>query len=531
MNLLDVHNLSVTFRQGGQTTTALDGVSFSLAAGKTLGLVGESGSGKSVSALSILRLLPSPPAHSTADHIYFDGRDLLTADDGFLRGLRGNDISMIFQEPMTALNPLHHVGKQIAEALVIHGEANQRTARARAIDLMQRVGIEDAATRYTSYPHQLSGGQRQRIIIAMAIANRPKLLIADEPTTALDVTIQKQILDLLKDLQREYGLALLLITHDLGVVRYMADEICVMRHGQIVESGPTEQIFNHPSHAYTRELFGAIPKDPPPAPAQAPALLQATGVSVRFVRKKNLLRADSYLQAVDHIDLAVQPGESLGIVGESGSGKTTLGRAILGLQKATGVIQFNGQSLTDLRGVDKRAMRRHIQIVFQDPFGALSPRMSVGQIISEGLDIHAPDLSFAAKEERLVETMRAVELEPDMAVRYPHEFSGGQRQRIAIARALILQPRLLILDEPTSALDRSVQAQIIKLLRRLQAEQELAYLFISHDLHLVRAVSHRVLVLQHGKCVESGPTDQVFDAPQHPYTQKLISAILTSGGV
>jgi microcin C transport system ATP-binding protein len=528
MSLLDVQNLAVEFRQGGQTTKALKGVSFKLDAGKTLGLVGESGSGKSVSALSILRLLPSPPAQSTADHIRFDGHDLLAADQNFLRGLRGNEISMIFQEPMTALNPLHHVGKQIAEALVIHGEASPPTAKTQAIELMQRVGIDDAATRYTSYPHQLSGGQRQRIIIAMAIANRPKLLIADEPTTALDVTIQKQILDLLKDLQKEYGLALMLITHDLGVVRYMADEICVMRHGEIVESGPTEQIFNRPSHAYTRALFGAIPKESPPPPALAAPLLRAEAVCVRFVRQKNLFQADSYLQAVDHIDLAVQLGESLGIVGESGSGKTTLGRAILGLQKATGSILFDGQSLANLRGRDKRAMRQHIQIVFQDPFGALSPRMSVGQIISEGLDIHAPDLSLAAKEQRLVETMRAVELDPDLAGRYPHEFSGGQRQRIAIARALILQPRLLILDEPTSALDRSVQAQIIALLRRLQAEHGLAYLFISHDLHLVRAVSHRVLVLQHGKCVESGPTDQVFDAPQHPYTQKLISAILTS---
>jgi microcin C transport system ATP-binding protein len=528
MSLLDVQNLAVEFRQGGQTTKALKGVSFKLEAGKTLGLVGESGSGKSVSALSILRLLPSPPAQSTADHIRFDGHDLLAADHSFLRGLRGNEIAMIFQEPMTALNPLHHVGKQIAEALLIHGEASPNTAKMQAIELMHRVGIDDAATRYTSYPHQLSGGQRQRIIIAMAIANRPKLLIADEPTTALDVTIQKQILDLLKDLQKEYGLALMLITHDLGVVRYMADEICVMRHGEIVESGLTEQIFNNPNHAYTRELFGAIPKDPPPPPAPADPLLRAEGVCVRFVQKKNLFRADSYLQAVDHIDLAVQPGESLGIVGESGSGKTSLGRAILGLQEATGSILFDRQSLTDLSGRDKRAMRQHIQIVFQDPFGSLSPRMSVGQIISEGLDIHAPDLSPATKEARLIESMQAVELAPEMAGRYPHEFSGGQRQRIAIARALILRPRLLILDEPTSALDRSVQAQIIALLRRLQTEHGLAYLFISHDLHLVRAVSHRVLVLQHGKCVESGQTDQVFDAPQHPYTQKLISAILTS---
>lgn len=528
MTLLDVRNLSVEFRQAGRVTTALNGVSFALEQGKTLGLVGESGSGKSVTALSILRLLASPPAHTTADVIRFDGHDLLTAEDEFLRNLRGNEISMIFQEPMTALNPLHPVGKQISEALIIHGEASPRTAQTRAIDLMNRVGIEDAAVRYSSYPHQLSGGQRQRIIIAMAIANRPKLLIADEPTTALDVTIQKQILDLLRDLQKEYGLALLLITHDLGVVRYMADDICVMRHGDIVERGPTAEIFTHPTHDYTRDLFGAIPKDPPPPPAPAPALLQARGMSVKFVREKHLFRPDSYLQAVDNIDLSVQEGESLGIVGESGSGKTTLGRAILGLQKASGSITFDGQSLIDLRGRAKRAMRQHIQIVFQDPFGALSPRMSVGQIISEGLDVHAPDLTREAKNDLVEETMRAVELDPDMAWRYPHEFSGGQRQRIAIARALILRPRLLILDEPTSALDRSVQAQIIKLLRRLQAEQKLAYLFISHDLHLVRAVSHRVLVLQNGKCVETGPTDQVFDAPQHPYTRKLISAILTS---
>lgn len=528
MSLLEVKNLSITFHQGGALHHALTAFSFSLDAGKTLGLVGESGSGKSVSALSVLGLLPQPPAEVHADRIYFDGRDLQSLDEASWRHLRGNEIAMIFQEPMTALNPLHRVGDQIVENIVTHGGGDIRDARIKAIQLMERVGLDRAAQRFDSFPHQLSGGQRQRVIIAMAIANKPKLLIADEPTTALDVTIQKQILDLLKDLQAEYGMAILLISHDLGVIRYMADEVCVLRHGHMIETGDAGNIFDNPQHEYTRSLFGAIPKDSLPRPSELPALIEVKNLSVQFTQKKNLFRADEVFTAVDRVDLSVQPGESLGIVGESGSGKTTLGRAILGLQKSKGTIHFEGAPINRLRGKARRDLRRHMQIVFQDPFGALSPRMSVGQIITEGLDIHAPDLSVSQKQQRLEETMQAVELDPGFAGRYPHEFSGGQRQRIAIARALILQPRLLILDEPTSALDRSVQAQIIALLRRLQQEHQLAYLFISHDLQLVRAVSHRVLVLQKGQCVETGPTAQVFAAPQHAYTRALISAILPS---
>ena len=526
MTLLHVKDLIVDFRQNGAVTNAVRNVSFTLDAGKTLGIVGESGSGKSVTAMSILQLLPTPPASYAGGDIIFNTQSTMTASDDTLRKIRGNDIAMIFQEPMTALNPLHTVGAQISEALSLHGQ-NAKSSKSEAIALMQRVGIKDAETRYSNYPHELSGGQRQRIIIAMAIANRPKLLIADEPTTALDVTIQKQILDLLKDLQAEYGLAILLITHDLGVVRYMADTICVMQNGEIIEHGNVDDIFKDPKHPYTKTLFDAVPKDSPPPPQieQSP-ILEARHIRVQFTIKKNLFSSDETLQAVDGVNMVVYPGESLGVVGESGSGKTTLGRALLGLQKSEGDIIFRNQATNTLSNKEARALRKDRQIVFQDPFGSLSPRMSVGKIITEGLDVHEKHLSAEEKAQRLAQTLKDVELDISMVGRYPHEFSGGQRQRIAIARALIMEPELLVLDEPTSALDRSVQAQIINLLRRLQTEKNITYIFISHDLNIVRALSHRIMVMQNGKCVETGITSEVFKNPQEAYTQRLIQAVL-----
>ena len=526
MTLLDVKKLTVDFSQNGAVTHAVRNVSFNLNAGETLGIVGESGSGKSVSAMSILQLLPTPPAKYIGGTILLDKMNTMSATKTELREMRGNDVAMIFQEPMTALNPLHKVGDQISEALELHSH-DAKSSKAEAISLMQRVGIQNPETRYSSYPHELSGGQRQRIIIAMAIANRPKLLIADEPTTALDVTIQKQILDLLKDLQREYGLAILLITHDLGVVRYMANHVCVMQSGEIVEQGNVQEIFDNPQHEYTRTLFNAVPKDSPPMLEGRPdVILKANNIGVSFSIKRNIFGADETLQAVDNVSMQVQEGESLGIVGESGSGKTTLGRALLGLQKSDGEIFFKGQSIVNLSKKKARRLKKNMQIVFQDPFGSLSPRMSIGQIITEGLDVHAKDLSEAEKASRLVQTMKEVELDISLIGRYPHEFSGGQRQRIAIARALIMEPDLLVLDEPTSALDRSVQAQIINLLRQLQSEKNLAYIFISHDLHVVKALSHRIMVMRDGKCVESGYTSDVFNNPKEAYTKRLIEAVL-----
>lgn len=526
MSLLRVTDLSIDFVQGAEVTSAVKNVSFNIPAGTVLGLVGESGSGKSVSALSIMGLLPTPPARLRSGSIEFNGTDLGSCSQAEMRAMRGHHIGMIFQEPMSALNPLHRVGEQIGEVIGHHQKLSDVEIRKRTIALMERVGLEDAKLRAHDYPHQLSGGQRQRIVIAMAIANRPKLLIADEPTTALDVTIQRQILDLLKDLQNEMGMSILLITHNLGVVRYMADHVCVMQEGQIVESGDRDDILDRPQHPYTKSLIGAIPHAGPPALRRTTPLLHVENMQVQFPRKKNWLgRVVDHIHAVDDISFDLFAGECLGIVGESGSGKTTLGRAVLGLQKAQGTCVFDGQDLSHITPRLRRELRQDMQIVFQDPYGALSPRLSVGDIITEGLDVHRRHLSSQERQQALIEAMETVELDPDWAERYPHEFSGGQRQRIAIARALILKPRFLVLDEPTSALDRSVQAQIITLLRRLQRDHNLAYLFISHDLEVVRAMAHRVIVMRHGKAVETG--EDIFTHPQHRYTQDLLAAALT----
>lgn len=524
--LLRIENLHVGFTSDGRQTTAVDGVSFEVPEGKTLGLVGESGSGKSVSALSVLGLLPYPAAYHNNGRIMFDGDDIMDADTRVLQRLRGNDISMIFQEPMSSLNPLHDIEKQISEVIQLHRGLSRKAARDETCALLERVGIPDPQSRLGALPHELSGGQRQRVMIAMALANRPRLLIADEPTTALDVTIQKQILDLLQGLQRENGMAILLITHDLGVVRKMANRICVMQQGQIVENDESHAIFEKPAHAYTKKLIAAEPSGAPePLKANPPEIVSGENVKVWFPIRQGLLRrAQTHVKAVNDISLTVRRGETLGIVGESGSGKTTLGRAMIGLQRAQGSITINGTNLSAASPAARRAMRKHMQIVFQDPYGALSPRLPVVDIIGEGLAIHEPELTSAVRMARVKSILEDVELDPDIAGRYPHEFSGGQRQRIAIARALVLNPEFIILDEPTSALDRSVQAQIIELLRRLQAERGLTYLFISHDLKVVRALAHRVLVMQNGVAVELGHTQQIFEAPGSPYTKTLIEA-------
>ena len=525
--LLQVSDLHVGFRNDGQQSDAVHNISFDIRRGETLGLVGESGSGKSVSALSILKLLPYPAAFHKAGHIRFDGEDIFAAAPNRLQAIRGNDIAIIFQEPMSSLNPLHNIEKQISEIIQLHNGATRAQARAKTITLLKRVGIDNAEDRLTALPHELSGGQRQRVMIAMALANEPKLLIADEPTTALDVTIQKQILDLLKQLQAETGMAVLLITHDLGIVRKMADRICVMQDGHIVERGTPDDIFDNAQHAYTQKLLDAEPSGILQTPPEAARLVEAENMRVWFPMRRGLLRRTyDHVKAVDDISFTLKKGQTLGIVGESGSGKTTLGRAILGLQQATGKATINGTDILQTGRQQRRALRREMQIVFQDPFGALSPRMPVGDIIAEGLRLHEPSLSSGDIAQRVEDILREVELDPDTANRYPHEFSGGQRQRIAIARALILQPRFIVLDEPTSALDRSVQAQIIDMLRRLQEQKGLTYLFISHDLKVVRALSHDVMVMQHGKCVEYGPTAQIFDAPQQDYTRNLIDAAL-----
>jgi microcin C transport system ATP-binding protein len=529
--LLDIQDLHVGFRSDGRESDAVKHIHFEVRRGETLGLVGESGSGKSVSALSILKLLPYPAAFHHSGCIMFDGEDLSTAAENRLQAIRGNDISMIFQEPMSSLNPLHNIEKQISEMIQLHRPTTRAKARAQTIALLTRVGIDDAEKRLGALPHELSGGQRQRVIIAMALANKPKLLIADEPTTALDVTIQKQILDLLLELQREDGMAILLITHDLGVVRKMADRICVMQNGEIVETGQPEAIFDAPQHAYTKKLLAAEPSGLLETPAPRQDLVAADNIRVWFPMRRGFLRRTyDHVKAVDDISFTIPEGQTLGIVGESGSGKTTLGRAILGLQKAQGSVVINKRHVLSASKAERRTMRQQMQIVFQDPYGALSPRMSVGDIIAEGLALHEPQLSRAERQLRVRDILQEVELEPDTANRYPHEFSGGQRQRIAIARALILQPRFIVLDEPTSALDRSVQAQIIDMLRRLQVEKGLTYLFISHDLKVVRALAHRVMVMQHGHCVEYGPTAEIFDQPQNPYTRQLIEAALDTGG-
>ena len=527
--LLEIRNLSVTFagRGGTKPVEAVKGVSLTLDRGETLALVGESGSGKSVTALSILQLLPYPvAAHSARSSIRFAGEELVGATPKRLRRVRGNRIAMVFQEPMTSLNPLHTLERQIAETLFIHRHMSAGRARERTLELLRLVGLPDAEHRLAAYPHQLSGGQRQRVMIAMAIANEPDILIADEPTTALDVTIQAHVLELLKDLRDRFGMALLLITHDLTIVRKMADKICIMTEGGIVEAGPTTEIFDRPRHPYTRRLLAAEPKGrAAPADPAAPELMAAEDIKVWFpIRRGVLRRIGGYVKAVDGVSLAVRTGTTLGVVGESGSGKTTLGLALLRLTEAQGHIRFAGDDIVAQSQRRLRPLRREMQVVFQDPFSSLSPRLSVAQIVEEGLKVHRLAAS-AAERRRLIETaLVEVGLDPEAAERYPHEFSGGQRQRIAIARALVLKPRFVVLDEPTSALDMSVQAQIVELLRELQSRHGLAYLFISHDLRVVRALAHEILVMKDGKIVEAGLTEQVMTAPEHPYTRALMAA-------
>jgi microcin C transport system ATP-binding protein len=523
--LLEVDDLAVSFDVGGRMVEALRGVSFAIERGETLALVGESGSGKSVTALSVLQLLPYPAARHPSGRIRFDGQDLLGAPEQTLRKIRGNRVAMIFQEPMTSLNPLHRVEKQIGETLRLHRAMSEDAARKRSLELLARVGIVEPEKRLASFPHELSGGQRQRVMIAMALANEPDLLIADEPTTALDVTIQAQILALLRELKAESAMSLLLITHDLGIVRKMADRICVMNGGRIVEQAPAKQIFEAPQHPYTRHLLAAEPGGaPPPPPATAPVAIEGRDVRVWFPVKRGVLRRTvDHIKAVDGVTLAVREGETVGVVGESGSGKTTLAMALLRLERSTGEIAFFGRAIQGLPFAETRALRREMQVVFQDPFASLSPRLSVGRIVEEGLRIHGPG-DAAEREARVVEILREVGLDPESRHRYPHEFSGGQRQRIAIARAMVLRPRFVVLDEPTSALDVSVQAQIVELLRELQRRHGLAYLFISHDLRVVRAMSHQVIVLRGGRVVEQGPAAELFAAPRDPYTRALFSA-------
>jgi len=524
--LLQVRDLHVSFGRGANEVKAVRGVSFEIGKGEAVALVGESGSGKSVTALSILQLLPYPLAHHPKGSITFRGKELIGAREEVLRDIRGDDISMVFQEPMTSLNPLHTIEKQVNEVLILHKGLDRAKARLRTLELLRLVGIPEPEKRLAAYPHELSGGQRQRVMIAMALANEPDLLIADEPTTAVDVTIQAQLLKLLKELQEKLGMALLLITHDLGIVRKMAARVCVMTEGLIVEHGPTAQAFDNPQHAYTRKLLAAEPKGHPvQAAPDAPAVMDGDDVKVWFPIKAGVLRrVVDHVKAVDGISVTVREGHTVGVVGESGSGKTTLALALLRLIQSDGPIRFDGTRIDGLSGREVRPLRRQMQIVFQDPYGSLSPRLSVAQIVAEGLKVHDLAKSEEERDGMIVAALQEVGLDPEARHRYPHEFSGGQRQRIAIARAMILKPRFVVLDEPTSALDMSVQAQIVDLLRELQERHKLAYMFISHDLRVVRALADEVLVLKDGKVMEQGQAEQIFERPQHPYTQALMAA-------
>ena len=526
MPLLAVRDLSVSFAVEGAEVEAVRHVSFDIERGASMALVGESGSGKSVTALSIMQLLPYPKARHPSGSIRFQGEELIGAPDARMQRVRGDRIAMIFQEPMTSLNPLHTIEKQINEVLRVHKHLSRRAAHARTLELLRLVGLPEAERRLDAYPHQLSGGQRQRVMIAMALANEPDLLIADEPTTALDVTIQAQILTLLAELRAKFGMALLLITHDLGVVRKMVERVCVMSAGEIVEAGATREIFESPQHPYTRRLLAAEPRRMARAPrADAPVVMEAHDVRVWFPIRRGLLRRMvGHIKAVDGVSLTVREGQTVGVVGESGSGKTTLGLALLRLQSCQGRIRFGGVELQSMSSRELRPLRRAMQIVFQDPFGALSPRMSIAQIVGEGLGVHGIGATAAERRELIDGALREVGLDPALRDRYPHEFSGGQRQRIAIARAMVLKPRFVVLDEPTSALDMSVQAQVVDLLRELQARHRLAYLFISHDLKVIRAVSDEILVMRDGRVVEQGPTERIFEQPEQAYTRALMAA-------
>ena len=525
--IIQVKDLSVAFNGNDQrpVNTVVKRISFDIEAGKTVALVGESGSGKSVSALSILRLLPYPAATHPSGEILFEGEDLLQANEERLRQLRGDRVSMIFQEPMTSLNPLHNIERQIGETLLLHKGLTGAQARKRTLELLELVGIPEPEKRLKSYPHELSGGQRQRVMIAMALANDPCLLIADEPTTALDVTIQEQILQLLSELQRKLNMAILLITHDLNIVRRYAHHVCVMCQGELVEQGTTDTLFQSPQHNYTQTLLAAEPSGHPAPLNSSQTLLSTEQLKVWFPIKKGLLkRTVDHIRAVNGVDITLRRGETLGIVGESGSGKTTLGMAILRLQQSMGTITFADQAISEYSRQQVTPLRKRMQVVFQDPYGSLSPRMSIAECIAEGLTIHSPEMTEADRAKEIHDVLQEVGLDPSVKDRYPHEFSGGQRQRIAIARALVLKPELIVLDEPTSALDRTIQKQIVELLRNLQSKYNLSYLFISHDLAVVKALSHSLLVMHHGNVVEQGPATQIFDNPQHPYTQELLSA-------
>ncbi|HEY8189564.1 MAG TPA: ABC transporter ATP-binding protein, partial [Micavibrio sp.] len=528
--LLQIQNLSVSFR----SFKAVRDTSFSITKGETLALVGESGSGKSVTALSIMQLLPYPLAsHGPESSIRFDGQELIGMKEPVIRAIRGRRIGMIFQEPMTSLNPLHSIERQIAEGLILHQGLRRDAARRRVLEILDLVGLPMMKERLNAYPHELSGGQRQRVMIAMALCNNPDLLIADEPTTALDVTVQAQILDLLQDLKKRLNMALLLITHDLSIVEKMADRVCVMKNGEIVEQEKSSVLFSAPRHDYTKMLLSAQPKSlPPVSDASSPAekdglIVQAADIKVHFPRGKNFFgKASSYVKAVDGVSLAVRRGKTIGIVGESGSGKTTLGLALLRLLPSTGTILFNGRDISKFDRAAMRPLRKAMQIVFQDPYGALSPRLSIAQIIGEGLQIHQRGLSRSDQEDLIVQALRDVHLDPDTRHRYPHEFSGGQRQRIAIARAMVLHPEFVVLDEPTSALDVSVQAQIVDLLRELQTRHNLAYIFISHDLRVIRAMAHDLIVMKNGIVVETGPAADIFSNPKQDYTRTLLDAAM-----
>ncbi|MBY5784836.1 ABC transporter ATP-binding protein [Rhizobium leguminosarum] len=524
--LLSVRDLSVAFHQGGETSLAVDHISFDIAKGEVVALVGESGSGKSVSANSILRLLPYPSASHPSGEVLFKGKDLLKASERALREVRGNDITMIFQEPMTSLNPLHTIEKQIAEILALHQGLTGQPARERVLELLNQVGIREPEKRLKAYPHELSGGQRQRVMIAMALANRPELLIADEPTTALDVTVQAQILELLRQLKAVHGMSLLFITHDLGIVRKFADRVCVMTKGKIVETGTVEEVFANPKHDYTRHLLASEPRgEPPLADPSKPLVMEGSDIRVWFPIKSGLMRrVVDHVKAVDGIDLSLRAGQTLGVVGESGSGKTTLGLALTRLISSEGRIAFVGKDIAGYSFNEMRPLRNQLQVVFQDPYGSLSPRMSVGDIVAEGLKVHERSLTSEERDQRVCWALEEVGLDPLTRWRYPHEFSGGQRQRIAIARAMVLKPRFVMLDEPTSALDMSVQAQVVDLLRDLQKKHDLAYLFISHDLKVVKALANDVIVMRFGKVVEQGPSADIFRAPKDDYTRALMAA-------
>ena len=524
--LLSIRDLSVSFKQGGRETLVVDQISFDIARGETLALVGESGSGKSVTALSIMKLLPYPAAHHPSGSIQFKGKELIDLPEKEIRKVRGNDITIIFQEPATSLNPLHTIETQIAEILLLHKGITGEAARARVLELLDQVGIPDPKTRLGSYPHQLSGGQRQRVMIAMALANEPDLLIADEPTTALDVTVQAQILKLLRDLQSRLGMAMLFITHDLGIMRKVADRVCVMRNGKIVERGDVDSILKNPQHPYTQALIAAQPKGKPaPLNPSGEIVVKTDDLKVWFPIKRGVMRKTiGHIKAVDGVSIELRKGETLGVVGESGSGKTTLGLAILRLISSQGPIVFMGKQMQGLKFKEMRPHRRDMQIVFQDPYGSLSPRMSIEEIIGEGLSVHQPQLTEEQREERVVKALKEVGLDPETRFRYPHEFSGGQRQRISVARAIVLEPTFVVLDEPTSALDMIIQAQIVDLLRDLQNRRQLTYMFISHDLKVVAALASRLIVMRAGKVVEHGAAADIFASPKSDYTKALFAA-------